>query len=53
MLKPAIVPNFPVWKVALGAADVVVVVLFALALRAVLNDRKGKREKEDTSPKKV
>lgn len=49
MLKPATVPNFPVWKVALAAADVVVILLFVLALRAVRRDRK---EKADSNAKK-
>lgn len=35
ILKPATIPNFAWWKCVLGAVDVVVVLLFALSVRAV------------------
>lgn len=44
ILKPATIPNFAWWKCVLGAVDVVVVLLFALSVRAVAKDKKRKGE---------
>ena len=44
ILKPATIPNFAWWKCVLGAVDVVVMLLFALSVRAVAKDKKRKGE---------
>lgn len=38
--KPVITVTFPIWKVLIVAVDVVAIILFALALRLILKDRK-------------
>lgn len=43
ILKPAITPNFPMWKVVVGVVDVVVLALFVLAIRGLVRDHKLRR----------
>ena len=44
LLKPNITVTFPIWKVLVGAVDVVAAVLFALALWGLMRDRKLRKE---------
>ena len=44
LLKPNITVTFPIWKVLVGAVDVVAAALFALALWGLMRDRKLRKE---------